>query len=43
MWIKNVTNMSSDYTFYHLHNKINPNTLPKNLTTLTFGFHFMKK
>ena len=40
-WINNVADMSSDYTIitfhYNFNQKIEPNTLPENLTNLTFG------
>ena len=43
-WINNVAKMSSDYTIIHFHENFNqgidPNTLPKKLTTLTFGWMF---
>ena len=46
-WLNNVAKMSSDYTIIHFHDifnqKIEPNTLPEKLTTLTFGWHFDQK
>ena len=40
-WIKNVTEISSDYTSIHFYDKFNQkiesNTLPEKLTTLIFG------
>ena len=46
-WINNVANMSIDYTIIHFHNmfneKIEPNTLPDNLTNLIFGRNFNQK
>ena len=46
-WINNVADISDDYIIIDFHDifnqKIEPNTLPKNLTTLTFGFYFNQK
>ena len=46
-WIKNIAYMSPDFTiieFYDEFNeKIEPNTLPENLTTLIFGIIFNQK
>ena len=46
-WINNVADMSPDYTIIHFfdtfNQKIESNTLPENLTTLTFGYFFNQK
>ena len=46
-WINSVANMSYDYVIIHFHDifnqKIKPNTLPENLTTLIFGWQFNQK
>ena len=46
-WINNVAKMSSDYIiicFHDIFNKIvDPNTLPENLISLTFGWWFNQK
>ena len=43
-WIKAIARISDDYMIIHFHDifnqKIEPNTLPNNLTSLTFGWHF---
>ena len=46
-WINNVADMSPDYIIIHFidtfNQKIESNTLPRNLTNLTFGYQFNRK
>ena len=46
-WINNVAKTSPDYTILAFGDEFNqgidPNTLPENLTTLTFGRNFNQK